>query len=157
MEYSKAFDELIENFYEIEEIVSALERDPKTYNTDQLLFFTEAHTLKKVAENEGISQNELARMMYRTKGTTSVIINKLVSKGLIDKRPGKGDMRRNELFLTEKGWSVNKYHREYDAVKLEQWCRGVSLTEEELKTANLVLQVCLKAYSEIIYREKPGD
>ena len=154
MEYSKEFDELVENFYEIEEIINALEREPKTYNTDELLFFTEAHTLKKIAENEGISQNELARMMYRTKGTTSVIINKLVSKGLVTKKAGKGDMRRNELFLTEKGKSVNDYHKEYDAVKLSEWCNGFSLTKEEIRTANHVLRTCLEAYPKTIYRGK---
>ena len=98
MQYTDEFNKLIQNFYEIERMICSLEKEPKTYNTDQLLYFNEVHTLGKIAQNEGISQKELSHAMYRTKGATSVIINKLLQKGLIEKSSGKGDMRKQSHF-----------------------------------------------------------
>lgn len=68
MNYPKEFDELVDSFYEIERILNALEKKPRTYGAENLLYSGEAHTLKIIAENEGLTQKALSELMYRTKG-----------------------------------------------------------------------------------------
>ena len=53
MNYPKEFDELVDSFYDIERILNALEKNPRTYGAENLLYSGEAHTLKISAENEG--------------------------------------------------------------------------------------------------------
>ena len=75
------FSKLIDQFYTIEKVVNDLEKAPRSYGTNQKFYSNETHTLKKIAEHEGISQKELSVKMYRTKGATSVMIEKLLKKG----------------------------------------------------------------------------
>ena len=74
MNYPKEFDELINNFYEIERILTAIEKKPRTYGTDQLLHSGEAHTLKAIAENEGITQKDKTQFIKPKKPQTNIII-----------------------------------------------------------------------------------
>lgn len=148
MNYPKEFDELINNFYEIERILTAIEKKPRTYGTDQLLHSGEAHTLKAIAENEGITQKDISELMYRTKGATSLMIDKLVKKGLITKSPGQGDQRKTTLYLTEKGKSVNDNHLKYDDAWIATWFQSLQIPREKLIIANNVIKECLENYKE---------
>lgn len=146
MRYSKKFGELVENFYEVERVIASLEKEPRSYNTDMLFHSNEVHTLKKIAENEGIGQKELSEMMYRTKGATSVMIDKLVKKGLVVKSFAEDDQRKSVLYLTDKGKEVNERHLQYDKDRLNVLIEGVELTEAELDVANRVIGICLESF-----------
>ena len=78
--------------------------------TAEFLTPTEAHTLKMIALNEGISQTELSEQMYRTAGATSVMVDKLVEKGLVHRQRVDGDQRRYLLTLTDRGRLVHASH-----------------------------------------------
>lgn len=158
MEREKEFERLIDNFYEVERMIGTLEKAPKTYNTDYLLYYNEAHTLQMIAEHEGINQKELSGRMFRTKGATSIMIEKLVKKGLIEKRLGERDQRTCTLYLTEEGRKVHVRHKEYDAKRLDSWIHGMDLSAEELEIANRVIEECLRSYlREIGKPVKEGD
>ena len=76
------FTALLDQFYNMERIIAAIEKQPKTYEGVSL-HANETHTLKLIAQFEGISQADLSERMYRTKGATSVAVDKLVKKGQI--------------------------------------------------------------------------
>lgn len=148
MNYPKEFDELVNSFYEIERILYALEKKPRIYDTDLLLYSGEAHTLKMIAENEGITQKELSELMYRTKGATSLMIDKLVKKGLVTKSPGRGDQRKTTLCLTEKGKHIHDNHLKLDDDRLTAWFQNLQIPYDQLAITNQVVKKCLKTYKE---------
>lgn len=135
---------LMENLYMVERIVTATEKEPKCYGTEELLYTNEVHTLKIIAENEGITQKELTVKMFRTKGATSVMIKKLEKKGLIIRQEDKMDARILRLYLTDKGKTVNEVHLKYDEDKMDEWMEELSLSDEEVKNTNHVLEVFIE-------------
>lgn len=64
---------------------------------------SELLTLQSVADNPGISPGELAKSMSLSPVTSTVILQKLESRGLIEKIRSTVDKRRLEVVLTEKG------------------------------------------------------
>ena len=125
----------------VERIVTAMEKEPKYYGTEELLYTNEVHTLKIIAQNEGITQKQLTDKMFRTKGATSVMIKKLEKKGLIIRQEDKMDARILRLYLTDKGKTVNEVHLKYDEDKMSELMREVSLSDEEVNSTNHVLEL----------------
>ena len=132
---------LLENLYMVERIVTAMEKEPKYYGTEELLYTNEVHTLKIIAQNEGITQKQITDKMFRTKGATSVMIKKLEKKGLIIRQEDKMDARILRLYLTDKGKTVNEVHLKYDEDKMSELMREVSLSDEEVNSTNHVLEL----------------
>ncbi|MCE2746691.1 MAG: MarR family transcriptional regulator [Burkholderiales bacterium] len=64
---------------------------------------SELLTLQSVADNPGISPGELAKSLSLSPVTSTVILQKLESRGLIEKIRSTVDKRRIEVVLTEKG------------------------------------------------------
>ena len=104
---------LVESLYAVDRILTAIQKKPNEY-AGISLYASEAHTLKLIAQNEGISQMELSEQMYRTKGATSVMVDKLVEKGLVNRNREEGNQRRYLLTLTELGRVVSQAHMDYD-------------------------------------------
>lgn len=155
MNYPKAFDELVDSFYEIERILNALEKKPHTYGAEHLLYFGEAHTLKFIAENEGLTQKALSEQMYRTKGATSVMVDKLVKKGLVIKSSDRGDQRKNTLCLTEEGKKVNENHLKYDEEWIASWFHSMEISSEQLEITNEVIKKCIEYYKKNFTEQNP--
>lgn len=130
---------LVENFYEVERVVGALDKVPRSYDTEYLLYTNEVHTLKMIAQNEGINQKTLSERMLRTKGATSVMVDKLMQKGLVVRKPSEEDARIMNLFLTPEGRKVNKAHICYDEKKIGIWRESLNITDSQVRTANEVI------------------
>ncbi|HEX4855251.1 MAG TPA: MarR family transcriptional regulator [Limnobacter sp.] len=64
---------------------------------------SELLTLQSVADNPGVSPGELAKALSLSPVTSTVILQKLESRGLIQKIRSKADKRRLEVVLTDKG------------------------------------------------------
>ena len=62
--------------------------------------------LKRVKQNEGIKQNDLAFIANKNKSTLTRLINSLEKKNYIARIPSKEDKRVNKLFLTTQGRKV---------------------------------------------------
>jgi DNA-binding MarR family transcriptional regulator len=56
----------------------------------------------------GINQIDLAKLLGLDRSTTGLVISKLEEAGLLERRPGATDRRRNELLLTQKGHTLLK-------------------------------------------------
>ncbi|MCC8163803.1 MAG: MarR family transcriptional regulator [Lachnospiraceae bacterium] len=154
LESEKKFQHLIDEIYEAARIDTYNNISPKNYGTGDLLYSNEVHTLKLIAENEGLNQNELAEKTYRRKGTVSVTVDKLESKGLIEKRVDLEDRRRSCLFVTEKGRLVHEKHADYDNEIYKKMRAGIKVTDEQLDNAIYVLGECLKYFRSNIYHAK---
>lgn len=131
---------LIDNLYSVEKIVSAMEKEPKYYGTEEILYSNEVHTLKMIAQYEGMTQKELTDKMLRTKGATSVMIKKLEKKGLIIRREDERDARVFRLYLTEKGERVHRCHLKYDEEIVVLWMRELNFSREEIADTNNFLE-----------------
>jgi DNA-binding MarR family transcriptional regulator len=145
---------LMENLYAVERIVTAMEKEPKYYGTEELLYANEVHTLKMVAQQEGITQKELTEMMLRTKGATSVMIKKLEKKGLITREEDEKDARALRLYLTEKGKRVHQCHLEYDEKVIGFWMKELEFSWEEISTANYVLEKYIRYVGDWLGRDR---
>ncbi len=138
---------LIDQLHILKRITSAIEKQPKTY-MGVSLHSNEAHTLKLIAQNEGISQADLSERMYRTKGATSVAVDKLVKKGLIHREREEGNQRRYLLTLTDLGRQVNAAHLCYDDDHTEWAAKYLDLTEEELAVTIKTVDRIIALYSQ---------
>lgn len=98
---------LIDQFLKILHLYGVINRKPKDYGTDDLLYLTEIHTLAMVAKNHEVNMTRLAEMMGVTKGAISQTIRKLVGKNLIIRENGTNRKEIN-LRLSEKGKKVVK-------------------------------------------------
>jgi len=67
----------------------------------------EAHALREIAREAGITQNGLAKRMRLDKSTTSRLVSMLEQRGWIERRRSKTDKRVNNLRPTAKGFKSN--------------------------------------------------
>lgn len=139
---------LVENLYTVERVINALEKEPRCYNTEQLLYANEVHTLKFIAQNERITQKELTERMFRTKGATSTVVNKLEKKGLVIRKEDEKDARLIRLYLTDEGRKVNECHIQYDEEKIMGWKEILDIDPEQIEAANGVIERCVAYISQ---------
>jgi DNA-binding MarR family transcriptional regulator len=59
--------------------------------------------LTTLTEEEGLSQQDLAKRLYVTKGNISGLIDRLVAAGLVERRATAADKRQHAIFLTAAG------------------------------------------------------
>jgi MarR family transcriptional regulator, organic hydroperoxide resistance regulator len=59
--------------------------------------------LTTLTEQEGVSQQELAKRLYVTKGNISGLIDRLEEAGLVERRTTEVDRRQHALYLTAAG------------------------------------------------------
>ena len=62
--------------------------------------------LKKLHEQDGINQNELASLTYRDKSSLARLLSKMETKNYISRRQSKEDKRSNQVFLTDLGRTI---------------------------------------------------
>ena len=86
----------------------------RDYGNGILINMVEVHTLTMIADQPGITVNELAIQWRRTKGAVSQNVTKLDRKGLIKKERSEKDSRNIHLYVTEKGQELSDLHKKYD-------------------------------------------
>lgn len=94
----------------------------------------EAHTLKHICQNKGVTLTEIVNYWGRTKGTVSALISKLEKKGFVYREKCKVDSKRIHILPTEVGLVVNEMHIQYDIKESQAWFKaaGDKFTTEEL-------------------------
>lgn len=94
--------------------------------------------LTRLAEQDGISQKELARRAEKDQTNMTRILDQLERKGLIERKANAADRRSFLAFITAKGRSLNE-----KLVPVEQEVIGsvmAGLTEEELRILRTALR-----------------
>ena len=87
--------------------------------------------LTTLSEAEGVSQQELAKRLYVTKGNISGLLDRLESAGLVERRSAASDRRQHSIHLTDSGRSIAG-----KAIALQhQWIASTlgRMTEEDLE------------------------
>ncbi len=62
--------------------------------------------LKKLHEQDGLNQNELATLTYRDKSSLARLLAKMEKKGYLKRHQNEMDKRINEVLLTDKGRQI---------------------------------------------------
>ena len=87
---------------------------------------------------EGVSLKELAKRMQMTIPATSLLVDNMVTKGFMERKPNPNDRRAVCIKLTERGLSLfddvyARFHDELDR-------RAQALTQEELATFTRIVE-----------------
>mgnify|MGYP001945257894 CR=1 FL=1 len=98
--------------------------------------------LKTIAENEGISQNELAIFANRDKSSLTRMINTLISKGYITKCSSEEDKRKNHIHLALKGEET--LQKAIPHFRKMAKCIEKNLTKEEIEATKQILKTIQK-------------
>jgi len=96
------------------------------------LSFQEMHTIEIVGNLEGVNMGRLAREAKVTQGTMSVMVKKLVKKGLVERNGSPEDLRVVNVRLTEKGRDAYQQHGEMHMKATREWLSLVSEEEQEI-------------------------
>jgi len=115
----------------------------RDYGNGIMINMVEVHTLTMIADQPGITVNELAKQWRRTKGAVSQNVTKLDNKGLISRQRSEKDSRHVHLYVTEKGQQLSDLHKEYDVDDVIKTQNNLlkKCTEEELAAFYKVLEI----------------
>ncbi|MBQ8849096.1 MAG: MarR family transcriptional regulator [Clostridia bacterium] len=110
----------------------------ETETSDGVMSQQGAHlVLSTLAVNDGINQLELVKHTHLRPPTVSVILKRMESEGIVERKTNPDDKRSVTVHLTEFGKTLDKEHikriKEVDAVALS------GLTDEELSTLMTLL------------------
>lgn len=87
--------------------------------------------LKKLDENDGLNQNELAFLTYRDKSSLTRLLTKMESKKYITRRQNVEDKREKQVFLTSEGKKVYDRTRPVIKALIDKMERNVSVEEKK--------------------------
>lgn len=113
----------------------------RDYGNGVLINMVEVHTLTMIADQPGITVNELAKQWRRTKGAVSQNVKKLSRKGLIRKERSEKDSRNVHLYVTGQGQELSDLHKKYDVEDILKLRSDLlkDCTQQELDTFYKVL------------------
>ena len=112
IQFLQRFDTL---FHRVLNKMNKLEKKPRYYGTDHLLFGSEIHTIEAIGHNPGISVTELADLQGVTKGAVSQLIQKLEKKDLIIRMKNMNSDKQVFLKLSDVGNIAFKAHDDFHA------------------------------------------
>lgn len=138
---------LMQQLDELQRMMAAANKYPAVYAGVEL-YANEFHTLRVIAQGEGISQAEVSGQMLRTKGATSAAVDKLVEKGLVLRRRVEGDQRRYVLTLTGLGSEVYRAGLSAQEEAARRMAAILALPGSDLEAAGRVLERLLEHYPE---------
>lgn len=87
--------------------------------------------LKKLHENDGLNQNELAFLTYRDKSSLARLLSKMEQKQYIFRKQHVDDKRVNMVFLTAEGKSIYKKTRPVIQELIQRLERNITKTEKQ--------------------------
>ncbi len=119
-EMMKKFTAEMDLLYEFALTGSSFMFKPRDYGTGEVWNIVEIHTLAMIADDPGICISDVARRWNRTLGAASRNVDKLLSKGCIEKRKLDGNNKTIRLYPTEKGAELARLHSECDKQKVQE-------------------------------------
>ncbi|MEO0525893.1 MAG: MarR family transcriptional regulator [Bacteroidota bacterium] len=94
--------------------------------------------LKKLHEEDGLNQNELAFLTFRDKSSLARLLSKMEKKKYISRKQSKEDKRVNEVFLTDEGKKI--FQKTRPVIKHIMNTMEKNLSNEEIHQAIKVLR-----------------
>lgn len=87
--------------------------------------------LRRLAEEDGMSQAELARRSCLEPATITVGLTRMEKAGLVERRPDKEDLRITRIWLTDAGRELNGTLRQVFLASESECFQGFSAEEME--------------------------
>lgn len=84
------------------------------------LTINEVHVIEAIGKEKIIKSGDLSRKLNVTKGTLTVVANRLFSKEYIDRLKNDNDKRLVYLSLTQKGEKIFKEHEKFHIAMIEE-------------------------------------
>ncbi|MCF6130802.1 MarR family winged helix-turn-helix transcriptional regulator [Flavobacterium wongokense] len=94
--------------------------------------------IKTILENPTITQQEIARNVFKDNASVTRIIDLLVKSEYLERRDNPDDRRKSNLVVTEEGESI--IYKVQDLVLQNRKNALNTITPEELETMNLALK-----------------
>ena len=118
-------------------------KKPHDYGTGVILNMVEMHTLALIADHPGISVGEVAKHWNRTMSAASRNVDRLETKGYIEKKKLNGNAKTIHLFATPEGQILAEKHREFDERELELFAQFIRqrCTLDDLQRFNHVMKI----------------
>lgn len=118
-------------------------KKPRDYGTGVILNMVEMHTLALIADHPGISVGEVAKHWNRTMSAASRNVDRLETKGYIEKKKLNGNAKTIHLFATPEGQILAEKHREFDERELELFAQFIRqrCTLDDLQRFNHVMKI----------------
>lgn len=107
----------------------------------------EAHTLKHICQNKGLTLTDIVNYWGRTKGTVSAQITNLENKGYVFRKKCEMNPKKTHIFPTELGIKVNERHMRYDIKEttefMKKWLEKYTI--DDLYKVNEYLEFYIQA------------
>jgi DNA-binding MarR family transcriptional regulator len=94
--------------------------------------------VRMIGENEGAKMQDLAHQLYVTLPALSQIVDRLVRRNMVERRPDEADRRIVRLHLTESAREMFRLGREERLERIRVMARN--LTREETESGVLLLE-----------------
>ncbi len=63
--------------------------------------------IKALTEHDGITQRDMAELLHVARPTVTVMLQKMETAGLVERRVDERDQRYTRIYLTEAGWAMH--------------------------------------------------
>ncbi len=127
MEYNKINDYLTGIFNK----VNAIEENSLRTSRFHGVSLKEMHTIDIIGSTDGCTPSDISRELMITLGTVTASINRLESKGYIERQRSTKDRRVIHLYLTQSGRLLYRLHARFHREMVKRFTDG--LEDEELK------------------------
>lgn len=117
--------------YQIQRANLRMDADARAALADHDLSPAKLTALLLIRDNEGCDQTALGRALSINRSSAMKLVNILVDKGLIERRPGR-DLRTNALALLPQG--ANRVMAMLDCVRASDAQMTARLSADELRT-----------------------
>lgn len=120
----------------------------RDYGTGQIINMAEVHILTLIADEPGITTNDLARKWKCTKAAVSQNVKKLEQKKLVYRIQDETNKKVFHLYATDEGVRLSLAHKRFDILDIVETKEELlqHCTEEELDTFYRVLEVYQKIF-----------
>jgi DNA-binding MarR family transcriptional regulator len=133
---------MIHKFEKVMTKYNKTEKKPKYYGTKDLLYRSEVHTIEAIGKNRNINVTDLASYLGITKGAVSQMVDKLIKKGMVNKKVLSHTENEVALELTEKGTLIYKGHEEYHKGLYSEISKRLDhLSDKDVETFSDIMNV----------------
>lgn len=101
------------------------------------LSVTELHTIEAIGMYTERTMSEVAQTLKITVGTLTTAVNKLITKGYVERKRIETDRRVVMLHATKKGKLAFRLHEKFHSDMINQTINGISKEEEVVLVSSL--------------------
>lgn len=123
-------------------------KQPHNYGTSEKLNMVEIHTLSMIAAQPGVCVSDVAKFWNRTLSAASRNVDRLHTKGYIEKKKLHGNSKNVHLYVTDKGQQLADFHRRLDDAETKRFSEFIvkKCSMEDLEKFNHVLKIIQEFY-----------